>query len=230
MFREQNSWKHIGSYHVRLDETTKYTKLKGFDRDELMRGHKMTYSEGTGKLIVCGGQKQDEYGDHWMDSDSIWICDVDRRCQIGGYLWRELHCKLPFGGKTFGAVVGFGAILVVIYLRDSEKKEIHCLDLTEKESEYKLVKSDRKFPFDGDCEYTDVIKTDNEMVHCMYFGLYGHCRLSLSKIIPNAIKKRHKRRNRFAVSGFIRNQIELALCRKTPRTIINAISKYMSDL
>ena len=213
-----------------LDETVKYNTLTGFNRDELMRGHKLVYSEGAGKLIVCGGQREDEFGGNWIDSDSIWLCDITRSFQVKGYNWRELSCKLPYGGKTFGIICAYGSIIIIMYLRDEENKDIYCLDLLEQEKDYKFIKSDQVFPVEGDCEYTDVITTDDDMVHCMYFSIYGHCRLSLYHIIPNEMKNKYKLRYIKSVYGFIRQKIDQTLLNKIPDSVITGISKYLSEL
>ena len=35
-----------------------------------------------------------------------------------------------------------------------------------------FIKSDVVFPFEGDCEYTDLVITNQDTVHCMYFCLW----------------------------------------------------------
>ena len=166
-----------------------------------------------------------------MDSDSIWICDVHRRHQIMGYNWRESACRLPFGGKTFSVVIAFGTILVLFYLRENEGKGVYCLDLMDREEHYQFVESHRKFPFPGDCQYTDAVTVGHDVVHFMDFGQFGHCRVSLIHFIPRSLRRKYKIRHRLTASGYLRNYMcDESVFQYTPDCVIKGISKYLSAL
>jgi len=221
------------TYHLLLDAERKYVVLRGFDRDELMRGYKMCYNAAVRKLLVCGGQKQDEYGESWIDADHVWLCDVVSARQMRtGYNWRRLRLRLPYGGKTFAVVSVFGSIVVLIYLRDNERKEIYCLDLLQKnEQEYKFVKSTQTFPFEGDCEYTDVVVTTQSNIHCMDFSnTVGHCVLNAAHIIPAEMKLKYKRRFETMAVGFCRRNVEQKIFEKLSENVQRAIAVYLCQL
>lgn len=150
-----------------------------------------------------------------------------------GYNWREIKCRLPFGGKVFSVVVAFGSILVVIYLRENEQKKIFCLDLMNREENYQFIESNQKFPFKGDCTFTDAVVTgdEDEMVHLMDFGTFGHCRASMIHLIGSVLRKRYKIRHRLCVSGYLRTKMDLeSLFQYSPDGLIRGISKYVSVL
>eukprot|EP01084_Bolivina_argentea_P104181 186567_1 len=185
------------TYHLCFNKTKrKFVKVSenGIENNNYLSASTFVYVKNKSMLLVLGGYCNGP-------TDKIWFSEYTGLKQIN-FVWKTFPIKLPHAGYPKATLI-FGA-LVIIWYKYGNNVGMDILDCgTDKYEWIKPILPENEYPKG----INSLICTNSNYLHFVHPYDEMHCKIHLSKVLPNALIDKYRKYYFTLLYGYMKQNV-----------------------